>query len=212
MFSVFGENLVKDIHQNVLNLLIIIRAEISNSTIKSEWKDMSLLKEFIAGGIASVIAEILTLPVDTLKVRLQVVDKQDRRNALRLLISEGFGMFHGIDAAIIRQICFGSLRFGLYPPLKGYIFMYYGDESLSARLLAGLISGGLSSGICNPTDLVKIRMQGQGKLKIDDSPKTQIKKGLSTPSLKYKNAYTAFKSILKEEGILGFYKGIIIFN
>jgi len=53
----------------------------------------------------------------------------------------------------------------------------------------------------------QIRMQGQGKLKTDDSPKPQIKKGLSTPSLKYKNAYAAFKSILKEEGVLGFYKG-----
>ena len=114
------------------------------------------LKEFVAGAFASVIAEVLTLPVDTLKVRLQLVDKHDRPEALRLLLAEGFGMFHGIDAAIFRQICFGSLRFGLYPPLKSYIFMYFGDERLSARLLAGLISGAVSSGICNPTDLVKV--------------------------------------------------------
>jgi len=52
-------------------------------------------------------------------------------------------------------------------------------------------------------------MQGQGKLKTDDSPKPQIKKGLSTPSLKYKNAYAAFQSILKEEGVLGFYRGVV---
>jgi len=113
-------------------------------------------KEFLCGGLASVIAEILTLPVDTLKVRLQLVDKHDRPQALKQLLAEGFGMFHGIDAAIFRQICFGSLRFGLYPPLKSYIFMYFGDERLSARLLAGLISGAVSSGICNPTDLVKV--------------------------------------------------------
>ena len=55
----------------------------------------------------------------------------------------------------------------------------------------------------------QIRMQGQGKLKTDDSPKPQIKKGLSTPSLKYKNAYAAFQSILKEEGVLGFYRGVV---
>ena len=171
----------------------------------------SSVNEYIAGGLASCIAEALTLPFDTIKVRLQLVDKKDRLNALSILLSEGRGaMFHGLDAALIRQILYGSLRFGFYPPLKSSIFFYMGDERLAGRLLAGLLAGGISSGLCNPTDLIKIRMQGQGQAKIiktDDSPKTSIKK--ASQSLKYRNAYQAFSSILKDEGIKGFYKGVI---
>ena len=174
---------------------------------------MDRIKEYIAGGIASVIAEILTLPLDTIKVRLQLVQKKERYKAFLSLLEEGpSSLFHGLDAALIRQILYGSLRFGFYPQIKQITFSILGEEVFIARLIAGLLSGSISSGICNPTDLIKIRMQGQGKVvlvKKDDSPKQILRKQFDNSSLKYDNAYQAFLSILKDEGIKGLYKGVI---
>lgn len=170
-------------------------------------------KEFIAGGIASCIAEILTLPLDTIKVRLQLVNKNERYNAFISLLEEGpSAMMHGLDAALLRQILYGSLRFGIYPQFKIITFSLLGEDRFIARLLAGLLSGSISSGLCNPTDLIKIRMQGQGKVvlvKKDDSPKQILRKQFDNSSLKYNNAYQAFISILKDEGIKGLYKGVV---
>jgi len=50
----------------------------------------------------------------------------------------------------------------------------------------------LSSAICTPTDVIKIRMQAESFFKV-----------------KYRNIFHAFSTIFREEGIRGLYKGIL---
>ena len=61
----------------------------------------------------------------------------------------------------------GTLRYGLYEPIKnilgqGGVDPVTGrptDFPLWKKIIAGTASGAISSAMCNPTDLVKVRMQ-----------------------------------------------------
>jgi len=144
--------------------------------------------EFLAGGCASVIAETLTLPADTLKVRLQILGQRATILATlrNILINEGVGaFFQGLDAAVLRQALYGSLRYGLYPHMQRIVteLLPQTAPKLARRLLAGCASGAISSALCNPTDLIKIRMQGN-----------TLQKNTSL--------YKAFADVLKNEGIV----------
>mgnify|MGYP003686176679 FL=1 len=70
---------------------------------------------------------------------------------------------------------------------------------LYKKILAGAGAGALSSAVANPTDLVKVRLQTDGQLKGPD--------GNYLPK-KYTGMGHAFTSIVKEEGVLGLWKGV----
>lgn len=60
------------------------------------------------------------------------------------------------------------------------------------KVLAGSLAGGISSSLCNPTDLVKVRLQadlGRGGVK------------------RYRGLWHAFSSIVRAEGVTGLYRG-----
>ena len=70
-----------------------------------------------------------------------------------------------IHASLMREGSYSSIRLGLYEPLKEFFGEV--DKSrtpLHKKVLCAGISGIIGSAIANPTDLVKIRMQGEGKL------------------------------------------------
>ena len=59
-------------------------------------------------------------------------------------------------------VCSGGVASGLYPAIKAfYQGDRQGDAGLARKILAGLTTGGLGSAMANPTDLIKIRMQGE---------------------------------------------------
>lgn len=64
------------------------------------------------------------------------------------------------------------------------------------RILAGAGSGALASAICNPTDLIKVRMQADGMGSSAGQPP------------RYRSLVHAFRSIVAAEGVRGLYKGV----
>ena len=56
-------------------------------------------------------------------------------------------------------------------------------------------AGAIGSSIATPTDLVKVRMQAQGKLKEGETKR-------------YKSTFSAFQEIFKEGGIRALYTGV----
>lgn len=71
-----------------------------------------VMTEFLIGGLASCFAEAVTLPFDTLKVRMQIAEKRQLIPTLAAMVkNEGFAsLFNGFEPAIIRQIVYGSMR------------------------------------------------------------------------------------------------------
>ena len=69
--------------------------------------------------------------------------------------------FVRLDAALLRQVVYGTLRLGIYFNLTEWIKVNKnngGNLSVAQRAQASLIAGGLGSFVGNPCDLALVRM------------------------------------------------------
>ncbi|WPT10791.1 Mitochondrial uncoupling protein 1 [Picochlorum sp. SENEW3] len=155
---------------------------------------------FASSAIAACTAEIISLPLDTAKVLLQL-QKKDAAPKYKGLIGtcmtvareEGSGaLWKGLGPGLQRQVIYGGLRIGLYDPVKSFCTSIAGGDSLGVKIASGLLSGAIGITIASPTDLVKVRMQSQGK---------QVPK-------KYPSAVSAYSIIIKEEGLGALWTGL----
>lgn len=170
----------------------------------------SVFTGLLYGGTASCVAETFTMPVDVVKTRLQMDGAGGQKLyrgpldcAVRLVKAEGpSSLFKGLPPALLRQSTYGSLRYGLYGPIRDSFGVEAGtpktDIPIWKKILAGGTAGALASAVANPTDLIKIRLQTDGQLKSTD--------GVSLPK-KYSGMRHAFVSIVRQEGVLGLWKG-----
>lgn len=71
---------------------------------------LPILLDFIAACLATCTAEVLTIPADTLKVRMQIWGRKETLFSAiaRMLNENGFGaFFNGLDVAVLRQASYG---------------------------------------------------------------------------------------------------------
>lgn len=75
-------------------------------------------------------------------------------------------LWKGLAPGLQRQLINGGLRIGLYDPIKTSVAnsVAGGQDTLLVKVLAGLLSGAIGISVANPTDLVKVRMQAEGRL------------------------------------------------
>ncbi|XP_018584146.2 brain mitochondrial carrier protein 1 isoform X1 [Scleropages formosus] len=131
-------------------------------------------KPFIYGGMASIVAEFGTFPIDLTKTRLQVQGQTHCAEVryrgmfhalLRIGREEGVrALYSGISPALLRQASYGTIKIGTYNTLKKLFVSQPEDETMVINVFCGVVSGVLSSCLANPTDVLKIRMQAQGSL------------------------------------------------
>ncbi|CAD5113327.1 DgyrCDS2502 [Dimorphilus gyrociliatus] len=107
-------------------------------------------------------------------------------------------IYKGLVPGLQRQMCFASVRIGLYDQVKGsYTKFFMGKqnpsgENFGIRILAGITTGGMAVLFAQPTDVVKVRMQAQ-------------KEGF----VRYKGCVEAYVKIARTEGIRGLWKGTL---
>lgn len=101
--------------------------------VKSSAVDLPLLPSMLCGGIAGSIAEIMTLPMDTVKVRMMVQKLYNKPGeipkykgladcAVKMAKDEGIAaLWSGWNPGIQRQMVFASIRIGLYFPIRQMI-------------------------------------------------------------------------------------------
>ncbi|XP_075045611.1 mitochondrial brown fat uncoupling protein 1 isoform X1 [Mixophyes fleayi] len=164
--------------------------------------------KFIGAGTAACIADLFTFPLDTAKVRLQIQGESAVSGAVSGIRYKGvFGtistivktegpksLYNGLVAGLQRQMSFASIRIGLYDTVK--LLYTNGKESKSgigSRILAGCTTGALAVTVAQPTDVIKVRFQAQVNLR-------GVKK-------RYNGTLDAYKTIAKEEGMKGLWKG-----
>jgi len=167
-------------------------------------KAKTTARGFLYGGMASCLAEGLTIPLDVLKVRMQLQGEQGQkmyRNTFQAVVDiarlEGIGAFlKGLKPALLRQGTYGTCRVGLYAPIKQLIGVHdASDDVFWRKVIAGMLAGSVSAAIFNPTDLIKVRMQVDG-----------MRPNHSPPS--YKGVVDATVSIVRGEGVTGLYTGV----
>lgn len=171
----------------------------------------SIYKMLLYSGVASCAAETATVPIDVVKVRLQMDGAGGQQLyrgpgdcAKKLVLAEGpAALFKGLAPALVRQATYGSLRFAAYGPIRNSLGVLPGTPKteipLWKKVLAGLSAGALAAAVCNPTDLLKVRLQTDGQIRGPD--------GELLPK-RYAGMRHAFAATLREEGLLAFWKGV----
>ena len=64
----------------------------------------------------------------------------------------------------MREAVYSTIRLGAYEPVKELFGASKRNSPLWKKLAAGATTGAVGSAIATPTDLVRVRMQGQGKI------------------------------------------------
>jgi len=166
-----------------------------------------LAMQLATAGVAACIADMITFPLDTTKVRLQVQGELSSNNGsgaqprgvLGTLVSvarnEGVtALYSGIVPGLQRQMAFSAIRIGAYEPVKKVYVENSGQSSglglMGCRIAAGVTTGTLAILVAQPTDVVKVRMQAAGNKKV------------------YNGVWDAYKTIGRNEGMMnGLYRG-----
>ncbi|XP_045408187.1 mitochondrial brown fat uncoupling protein 1 [Lemur catta] len=160
--------------------------------------------KIFSAGAAACVADVITFPLDTAKVRLQVQGECQTSGAIRykgvlgtiatLAKTEGpVKLYSGLPAGLQRQISFASLRIGLYDTVQEFFAAGKETTSLGSKISAGLTTGGVAVFIGQPTEVVKVRLQAQSHLH-----------GLKP---RYTGTYNAYRIIATTEGLTGLWKG-----
>jgi len=196
--------------------------------MKSSTVEPTLGVKFVSAGLGACIADVITFPLDTAKVRLQIQGEGiGMAQVTRPIGSEGGllshqssttfkykgmigtmmtmtrqegvrSLYNGLSAGLQRQMCFASVRIGLYDNVKGLYTDILTDGSANGaqifliRIMAGITTGGAAVLFAQPTDVVKVRMQAQ-----------------SMGKKRYTGCIDAYRKIAKHEGVKGLWKGLL---
>ncbi|XP_061595924.1 dicarboxylate carrier SLC25A8-like [Cololabis saira] len=163
--------------------------------------------KFFGAGTAACIADLITFPLDTAKVRLQIQgESQKTEGSSRVKYKGVFGtintmvrtegpksLYSGLVAGLQRQMSFASVRIGLYDSMKQFYTRGSESAGIVVRLMAGCTTGAMAVAFAQPTDVVKVRFQAQ--VRLTDGVK------------RYNGTLDAYKTIARDEGVRGLWKG-----
>lgn len=156
-------------------------------------ENFGVLQRLQAGSMAGMTAASLTYPLDVIRIRLAVQPElKGFGDSVRSIWAENGirSMYKGFVPTLLSLSPFIAINFCTFDQLKSTFIQ---DQSKAPNplliLSLGAASGIFAQTICYPLDTVRRRMQLKGT--------------------KYTGVPNAFATILKEESIWGFYKGIV---
>ena len=192
----------------LVNTTFVLRCDTTGSRINHKVRSPDVAdglprlgRQLVSAGAAACLADLVTFPLDTAKVRLQV-DGGGRGRGLTSTITnilrlEGpTALYSGLVPGLQRQMAFSAIRIGLYDEVKSCYTARLGvSESeqvlmLGVRVMAGVSTGALAILAAQPTDVVKIRLQAGGLGR-------------------YPGVWAAYTSIVATEGVGGLYRGFL---
>ena len=121
------------------------------------------------------LAEGVTFPIDITKTRLQLQGQADFVGtklgfggmAADIMKKEGIGgLYAGVTPAVARHIPYTGFRAIGYEYIRAFFCGSTPKEQapLLAKMAAGMSAGAIGQAIAVPCDLIKVRMQGDGRL------------------------------------------------
>mmetsp|Transcript_2914 Transcript_2914/g.3903 ORF Transcript_2914/g.3903 Transcript_2914/m.3903 type:complete len:341 (+) Transcript_2914:366-1388(+) len=172
-------------------------------------KDQSHWAHFIAGGVGGGVAAFITCPLEVIKTRNQALHRKQllEQHAfgtrtvysfLDIYRTEGVrGLFKGLGPNLVGVAPARALHFSTYSGVKRFLVSSGFADSSAVHLTSAIVAGISVHTITGPIWLVKTRMQ----LQISDK---------ANPDQKYyKNSFDCVRTVFREEGIRGFYKGLV---
>ncbi|EME31823.1 Probable S-adenosylmethionine carrier 2, chloroplastic [Galdieria sulphuraria] len=161
------------------------------------------LVDLAAGALSEVAALSTYVPAEVAAKRMQTAKLGFSReyvsalHAFRMIVrTEGIrGLYVGFLPTMLRDVPFTSLQFAFFEQVKilWRSFAHRSSLNNTETYVSGSFAGGLAAALTNPFDVVKTRMQTQ--------PVGNDRK--------YKSLVHCFCQIMKEEGFLAFFKGVV---
>ena len=141
------------------------------SATRSRDRSTSVTASVGVSALSVMCATSATNPIDVVKVRAQTGREKSLAASARALYAESGAAFavRGLGPALARAALYGGGRLGLYEPTLRATRAWTegggacGEPRVGTMLLAGATSGALASVALNPTELLKTRMQRDGK-------------------------------------------------
>lgn len=181
----------------------------------------------LSAGTAGCVADMITFPLDTAKVRLQIQgestqstngnfsSKKAKHQRAQFQYRGVFGtistitkqegargLYNGLVPGLQRQMCFCAVRIGCYDSVKQFYTEKarehgYTGPAVLTRIAAGITTGALAVTCAQPTDVVKVRMQAQVNI------------AGAGGGMRYSGALDAYRTIARFEGVAGLWRGIL---
>ncbi len=192
-------------------------------------------KEIVFGSTAGISGKLVEYPFDTVKVRLQsqpngVPQFSGAIDCFRQTVSlDGWkGLYRGLSAPLAGAMAENALLFLSYSKSQSLIKYYSGLDNdaelpLNGIVLAGAMSGAITSFVLTPIELVKCRLQVQTvsvptRVSVPTNPSVpQYNTAATAASNKLTQSYThshngpltLIRDIYHTKGLLGFWRGQI---
>uniref|UniRef100_A0A8C6LN36 Solute carrier family 25 member 44b n=1 Tax=Nothobranchius furzeri TaxID=105023 RepID=A0A8C6LN36_NOTFU len=171
----------------------------------SQYSEDNTVKSLVAGGSASLVAQSITVPIDVVSQQLMMQGQGQHLTRFRLTSDSGTGKpkrFFGQTRNIMAQI-FAADGFRVWWPFYHFYavvwlcYLLCSTEQLSKlapsdcphlilQAMAGPLAAATASTVTNPMDVVRARVQVEGRTSVIET----------------------FKQLIKEEGTWGLTKGL----
>lgn len=174
------------------------------------WSYLVGIESMISGAGAGLVSSILTCPLDLVKTKLQAqgglrVEGQTGYyngliGSLRMIWQEeGFrGLYRGLGPTIFGYLPTWAIYFTVYDSVKSTLVELRPShrEDVFSHILAAMTAGATSTIATNPLWVIKTRFMTQ---RITEGTKTE----------RYRHTFDAFRRIYAQEGLRGFYRGML---
>lgn len=161
---------------------------------------------FVCGGSAATFASCVIHPMDLAKVRMQLYGQLNPgkpvpgfSNILSTMVkNDGIAsVYKGVDAAIGRQLVYGTARIGLHRTFSDKLVQMNDGKPINffVKTLSGMASGSIAVCIGTPFDIALVRLQSDSMAAPEDRRN-------------YKNVFDALIRTTREEGFGALYKGL----
>ena len=159
-------------------------------------QQFNVVHRLACGAGAAVTATSLTYPLDMIRLRLSVEPQlKGFSDSVRSILADGNGSPRAFFKGFVPTVCsitpFVAINFAAFDTCKSMCFKVFPglESSISVTLMLGAASGLFAQTCCYPLDTVRRRMQLKGTV--------------------YNGLGDAFRTILRDEGLSGFYKGML---
>ena len=162
------------------------------------------LRPFAFGAFSGMTATSVIQPMDTIKVRIQIMGEAGATKAecspftiaRNILAKEGpLSFYKGLDSALFRQATYGCARLGIYKSLFEKRQASHGTVTFGEKVAISWFAGAAACLVGNPADLALVRFQSDSTL-----PEAERRN--------YRHVFDAFGRIIKEEGFMALYTGL----
>jgi solute carrier family 25 (mitochondrial iron transporter), member 28/37 len=174
---------------------------------RSQSNSLSTRDALICGSLSTFAHDAILTPMDVAKQRLQLGCYSSLSNCIKTLISkEGVAsLFRSLPTTLAMNAPYGAVFVACNEQFKELIS---NNNDIKSYFIAAGMAASIASVTTHPLDVIKTRLQTQDVL-CGKNVGCTLQKNRPNTQIKYPSFRVAMPTIWKEEGLRGFYRGLL---